>query len=139
MLRTLYTYALRVYVDETEIKKGRKFYYLWLAVDSNSRLCFVYLSRRRDTWTTKIVLNSSKGRVITTDKGWWYRRACRELGLEWRHETFGRRNAVGRSFFSIKHRLRRFYKRFPWNDRYETVWSRLASFSTLYTLPEVKS
>jgi len=71
--------------------------------------CFIYLSRRRDTWTTKIVLSSGKGRLITTDKGWWYRRACRELGLEWRHETFGRRNAVKRLFFPTKHRLKSFY------------------------------
>ena len=128
-----------LYVDETKIKGRRRLYYLWLAVDSNSRPCFVYLSRRRDTWTTKVVLSSSKGRVITTDKGWWYRRACRELGLEWRHETFGGRNAVERPFFPIKHRLRRFYKRFPWNAKYETIWSWLASFITLYTLLEVKS
>jgi len=68
-------------------------------------------------WTTKIVLSSSKGKLITTDKGRWYRRACKELGLEWRHETFGRRNVVDKYFFPIKHRLKRFYKRFPWNAR----------------------
>ncbi len=64
-------------------------------------------------WTTEVVLSSSRGRVITTDKGWWYRMACKELELEWRHETFGRRNAVERAFFPIKHRLKGFYKRFP--------------------------
>jgi len=47
--------------------------------------CFIYLSRRRD------------------------KRACRELELEWRHETFGRRNAVERLFFTTKHRLKSFY------------------------------
>ncbi len=40
---------------------------------------------------------------------------------------------VERWFFPIKHRLRRFYKRFPWNAKYETIWSWLASF-ILYTL-----
>jgi len=38
-----------------------------------------------------------------------------------------------------KHRLKRFYKRFPWNAKYETIWSWLVSFITLYTLLEVKS
>ena len=124
-----------LYVDETKIKGRRELYYLWLAVDSNSRPCFVYLSLRRDTWTTKVVFSSSKGRVITTDN----RMACRELGLEWRHETFGRRNAVERPFFPIKYRPRGFYKRFPWNAKFETIWSWLSSFITLYTLLEVKS
>ena len=99
-----------LYVDETKIKGRRRLYYLWLAVDSDSRPSFVYLSRRRDTWTTKIVLSSSKRRVITTDKGWWYRRACRELGLEWRHETFGRKNSVERPFLSYKAQAERFLK-----------------------------
>ena len=46
---------------------------------------------------------------------------------------------VKRWFFFIKHRLSRFYKRFPWNAKYETVWRWIASFITLYTLLEVKS
>ncbi len=66
-----------LYVDKTKIKGRRRLYYLWLAVDSNSKHCFIYLSLRRDTRTTKVVLSSNKGRVITTDKGWWYRSACR--------------------------------------------------------------
>ncbi len=121
-----------LYVDETKIEGRRRLYYLWLAVDSNSRPCFVYLSRRRDTWTTKVVLSSSKGRVITTDKGWWYRGTCRELGLEWRLETFGKRNVVERPSFPIKHRLRGFYRRFPWNAKLETVSSLLRAFIFLY-------
>ncbi len=125
-----------LYVDETKIKGRRRLYYLWLAVDSRSRPCFVYLSRRRDTWTTKVVLSSSSGSVVTTDRGWWYRRACRELGLEWRHETFGRRNAVERAFFPIKHRLKGFYRRFPWNAKYETISSFLRAFIFLYYTPE---
>ncbi len=37
-----------LYADETKIKGRRRLYYVWLAVDSNIRLCSVYLSRRRD-------------------------------------------------------------------------------------------
>ncbi len=48
--------------------------------------------------------------------------------MEWLHETFGKRNVVKRLFFYIKHRMRRFYKRFPWNAKYETVYRWLASF-----------
>jgi transposase-like protein len=34
--------------------------------------------------------------------------------MEWLHETFGKRNVVERWFFYIEHRIKRFYKRFPW-------------------------
>ncbi|MDQ7082252.1 MAG: hypothetical protein Q9N34_04190 [Aquificota bacterium] len=81
----------------------------------------------------ELVLESSQwGWKITTDKGWWYKRACREPGLEWRHETFGGRNAVERAFFPIKHRLKGFYKRFPWNAKFETISSFLRAFIFLY-------
>ena len=139
MLRALYTYALWVYVDETKIKKRRKFYYLWLAVSSDGRPVFAYLTGRRDSWTAKVVLSSTGAKVCTTDKGPWYVKAVRELSILWVHESFGSRNVVERWFFFIKHRLSRFYRRFPWNAKYETVWSWIASFITLYTLLEVKS
>ena len=139
MLGASYTCALWVYVDETEIKKRSKFYYLWLAVSRDGRPVFANLTSRRDSWTARVVLSSTGARECTTDKGPWYVRAVRELSTEWVRETFGQRNVVERWFFPIKHRLKRFYKRFPWNAKYETVWSWLASFITLYTLLEVKS
>ncbi len=67
--------------------------------------------------------------MITTDKGWWYKRACQEPGLEWRHESSGKRNSVD---FPIKHRLKSFYKRFPWNAKFETISSFLGAFIFLY-------
>ncbi len=109
MLGALYTYALWVYVDETKIKKRRKFYYLWLAVDERGGPVYASLTAKRDSWTAQVMLSSTRA------------------------------NVVERWFFFIKHRLRRFYKRFPWNAKYETIWSRIASFITLYTLLEVKS
>ncbi len=139
MFRALYTHALWVYVDETKIKKRRKFYYLWLAVDKQGRPVYASLTARRDSWTAQVVLSSTKAKVCTTDKGPWYVSAVRKLPIKWVHETFGKRNVVERRFFPIKYRLSRFYKRFPWNARYETIWSWLASFITLYTLLEVKS
>ena len=69
-----------------------------------------------------------------TDKGPWYVSAVKKLSMEWIHETSGGRNVVERQFFPIKDGLKGFYKRFPWNAKYGTVWSWLASFITLYTL-----
>lgn len=139
VLRALYTCALWVYVDETKIKKRRKFYYLWLAVDEKGNPVYANLTAKRDSWTAQVVLSSTGAKVCTTDKGPWYVSDAEKLPIEWVHETFGKRNVVERWFFPIKHRLKRFYKRFPWNAKYETVWSWLASFITLYTLLEVKS
>jgi len=139
MLRALYTYTLWVYVDETKIKKRRKTYYLWLAVDERGMPVYANLTAKRDSWAAQVVLSSAGAKVCTTDKGPWYVSAVKKLPIKWVHETFGKRNVVERWFFPIKHRLKRFYKRFPWNAKFDTVWSWLASFITLYTLLEVKS
>ena len=121
MLRILYTYALWVYVDKGGIP------------------VYASLTAKRDSQTAQVVLSSTKVKVCTTDKGPLYVSAVRKLPVKWFHETFGRRDVVRRWFFPIKHRLKKFYKRFTWNAKYETICSWLASFITLYTLLEVKS
>jgi transposase-like protein len=83
---------------------------------------FVHLSRRRDAWTAKLVLYNTEAKGCTTDKKPWYVSAVKGLATKWEHETFGKRNVVERWFFYIKHRIKRFYKRFPWNAKYETVY-----------------
>ncbi len=57
---------------------------------------------------------------------WWYSLAkfLRSIG----------RNVVERFFRHIKHRMKSFYKRFPHNSKYETVWSWLASFIFIKSL-----
>jgi hypothetical protein len=72
-------------------------------------------------------------------RGLWYVSAVKGLAMEWLHETFGKRNVVERWFFYIKHRIKRFYKRFPWNAKYETVYRWLASFIVIYTIMNLKS
>jgi transposase-like protein len=99
----------------------------------------MHLSRRRDSWTAKLVLYNTKAKGCTTDKGPWYVSAVKGLAMEWLHETFGKRNVVERWFFYIKHRIKRFYKRFPWNAEYETVYRWLASFIVIYTIMNLKS
>jgi transposase-like protein len=128
-LQAIYTTAIWVYVDETKIKARDGTFYLWLAVDEKVLPVFVHLSRRRDAWTAKLVLYNTKAKGCTTDKGPWYVSAVRGLAMEWVHETFGKRNVVGR-----------FYKRFLWNAKYETVYNRwLASFIVIYTTMNLKS
>ena len=108
-------------------------------MDEKGLPVFVHLSGRRDSWTAKLVLYNTKAKGCTTDKGPWYMSAVKELAMEWLHETFGKRNVVERWFFYIKHRIERFYKRFPWNAKYETVYRWLASFIVIYTIMNLKS
>ncbi|MFZ8787390.1 MAG: hypothetical protein ACO2O3_18255 [Thermocrinis sp.] len=49
------------------------------------------------------------------------------------------RNVVERWFFYIKHRIKRFYKKFSWNAKYETVYRWFASFIVIYTIMNLKS
>jgi transposase-like protein len=60
--------------------------------------------------------------------------AVKGLAMEWLHETFGKRNVIERWFFYIKHRIKRFYKRFPWNAGYEAVY-RMACLLVLSFVP----
>jgi len=139
VLQAAYTIAIWVYLDETKIKARDGTYYLWLAVNEKGLPVFMHLSRRRDSWTAKFVLYNTKAKGCTTDKGPWYMSAIKELAMEWLHETFGKRNVVERCFFYIKHRMKRFYKRFPWNAKYETAYRWLASFIVIYTIMNLKS
>jgi Transposase and inactivated derivatives len=129
--------AVLLYFKGLSLRTVREF--LWLAVDKKGLPVFMHLSRRRDAWTAKLVLYSAKAKGCTTDKGPWYVSAVKGLAMEWLHETFGKRNAVERWFFYIKHRIKRFYKRFPWNAKYETVYRWLASFIVIYTIMNLKS
>jgi len=137
-LQAVYTIAIWVYVDETKIKARDRTYYLWLAVDEKGLPVFLHLSRRRDAWSVKLVLYNTKAKGCTTDKGPWYVSAVKGLAMERLHETFWKRNAVERWFFFIKHRIRRFYKRFPWNAKYETVYRWLVSFIGIYTIMNIQ-
>jgi transposase-like protein len=91
-LQAIYTIAVWVYVDETKIKARDGTYYLWLAVDEKGLPVFVHLSRRRDSWTAKLVLYNTKAKGCTTDKGPWYiecsQRACNGMATRdfWEEE-----------------------------------------------------
>ena len=45
---------------------------------------------------------------IVVDKAPWYSWALDRLGLKYRHETFGKRNAVENFFSKLKERTKRF-------------------------------
>ena len=57
-LRTLYTLAMFVYMDETKIKARNKRYILWVATTRDGKPTFVWLSNRRNSHVAKLVLYS---------------------------------------------------------------------------------
>jgi len=111
-----------VAIDETKVKREGKQIFLWTAVDVDSKkILAFYISETRcalDTyWFLKKVMESCTNKpVIIGDKAPWYRWALQRLGLPYRHETFGERNAVEKWHSPFKHKIKRFWKLFPFHS-----------------------
>ena len=54
------------------------------------------------------------------------------MGLKYRHETFGERNAVEGFFSLLKSKTKMFWNRFPFRSSFDSVQSWLESFVGLY-------
>lgn len=74
------------HVDETYIRVGGKWRYLWRAVDANGQMVDFRLTARRDEKAARAFLNKAIERVrlhrpvtIVTDKAQAYRRVIREI------------------------------------------------------------
>ena len=74
------------HVDETYVRVGGKWHYLWRAVDANGQMVDFRLNVRRDAKAAKAFLNKVIERVrlyravtIVTDKAQTYRRVIREI------------------------------------------------------------
>jgi IS6 family transposase len=78
------------HVDETYIRVGGKWRYLWRAVDANGQMVDFRLTARRDAKAAKAFLNKAIERVrqhrpvtICTDKAQTYRRVIREINYRY--------------------------------------------------------
>jgi putative transposase len=104
-----------VAVDETVVKMHGLRAYVWSAVDVDSgEVLAVYASRSRSMLIAlkflRIVLDRCLNKPLTiVDRGPWYRWALERLGLRYRYQRFGLRNAVERFFGYLKQRTKRFY------------------------------
>ena len=130
-----------VAVDETVLKLGGAWLYVWAAVDAFSRevLAIRASFQRMDLDAEaflRIVLKTCEDKpLILVDKGPWYPNALRRLRLRWRHEAFGLRNRVERWFRTLKARTRRFSNNFPvrrWRGALERVEAWLRLFTLWY-------
>ena len=104
-----------VALDETVVKLHGLRAYVWSAVDIDSgEILAIYASWSRNMIVamkfTKIVLDRCLNKpLIIVDRGPWYRWALDRLGVEYRYQRFGVRNAVERFFGYLKQRTERFY------------------------------
>jgi len=104
-----------VAVDETVVKMHGLRAYVWSAVDVDSgEILAIYASRSRNMLIAlkflMIVLDRCLNKpLIIVDRGPWDRWALERLGLKYRYQRLGLRNAVERFFGHLKQRTRRFY------------------------------
>jgi len=104
------------------VKREGKQIFLWTAVDvDNKEILTFYISETRCTldkyWFLQKLLRSCTNKpVIIGDKAPWCRWALQRLGLPYKHETFGERNAVEQCHSPFKYRFKRFLKRFPFHS-----------------------
>jgi transposase-like protein len=102
-----------VAVDETVVKMHGLRAYVWSAVDVDSgEILAIYASWNRNMLIALKFLRMVLGRcinkpLIIVDIGPWYRWALERLGLKYRYQRLGLRNAVERFFGHLKQRTRR--------------------------------
>jgi putative transposase len=128
-----------VAVDETVVKMHGLRAYVWSAVDVDSgEILAIYASRSRNMLIAlkflRIVLDRCLNKpLIIVDRGPWYRWALERLGLKYRYQRFGLRNAVERFSEYLKQRTRRFYNNInTW--RIQSIEDYAAAIATIRNL-----
>ena len=125
-------------IDETKIKIGDRWHYLWAAIDLDSKeILALYLSTGRACIDTMIFLKRvlrycSNKPTFYVDGGPWYRWPLERLGIPFKHETFGNRAPIEQWFGQLKHRTKRFWNRFPHNSSPENVLVWISAFVFIY-------
>jgi transposase-like protein len=133
-------------VDETVVKMHGLRAYIWSAVDVDSgEILAIYASWNRNILIAmkflRIVLDRCLNKpLIIVDRGPWYRWALERLGLKYRYQTLGLRNAVERFFGYIKQRTRRFYNNInTWSIKsVEDYATAIAIIRNLTTLTKIQ-
>lgn len=109
---------LEYIVDETLIKIGSKYIWIWVAIESENRqILAVTVSRERnmliaERFLSDIVRNYGK-HPVSTDGGTWYPQACRFLGLEHHIHSSFEKSLIERTMQYIKDRTENFDDYFP--------------------------
>jgi transposase-like protein len=110
----------KIALDETVVKVNGERYWLVAAVEPDTNIILhIRLNTTRNTAVTKMFLRELTNKQAIADTEFfvdcapWLDGGLFELGLHFRHETFGERNPVESVFQEIKHRTSQFYNTFP--------------------------
>ena len=109
----------KIALDETVVKVNGERYWLVAAVDPETNVILhTRLYPTRNTALTKMFLRELQEKHDIDDAEFfvdgapWLHAGLFELGMHFRHETFGERNPVERVFQEIKRRTNQFYNTF---------------------------
>lgn len=109
----------KIALDETVVKVNNDRYWLVAAVNPETNVILhVQLYPSRNTALTKMFLRELQEKHAIDDAEFfvdgapWLHAGLFELGMHFRHETFGERNPVERVFQEIKRRTNQFYNTF---------------------------
>ena len=133
-------YRPTIAIDETKIKIQGKWHYMWTAIDTQTwEILAIQITKNRSGLDTyiflrKILKTCTNKPHVYVDGGPWYPWALQRMGLTWEHKTFGPRNPIEQWYHIFKHRIKRFYKRWPHNAKPETVLSWCLAFVAIYNI-----
>jgi putative transposase len=125
-------------IDETKIKIQGKWVFIWAAIDIDSwEVIATWVTQGRSGFEAiqfiRRVLSHCKNKpLVYVDRAGWYKWALNRLGVPWEHKTFGPRNPIEQWFGILKHRIKRFYKRWPYNASIAHVNDWMKSFTCCY-------
>jgi len=131
-------YRETIAVDETKLKINGHLHILWAAIDTcNWEVLGVWVTRGHASIEAysflKYILDKCTNQPkILVDAGPWYKPALKRLNVEWEHITFGLRNPIEQWFFLLKHRIKLFYRSWPYNTKLNTVQNWLNCFVSMY-------
>ena len=115
-------------IDETKIKLEKKLIFRWAyqtLIQKNAQPYGLLNTRNFLRFLERSPNTAKTSQKQLQNRGFQYK-ALQRLGLKYRHETFGERNAV-EGFFSFKERTKRFWNRFPFRSSFDSVQSWLDS------------
>ena len=109
---------LEYIVDETLIKIGSEYIWIWVAIEpENRQILALTISKERNMFVAERFLSGlikiHGKHAISTDGGTWYPQACRFLGLEHHIHSSFEKSIIERTMQYIKDRTENFDDYFP--------------------------
>ncbi|MDR4490478.1 MAG: DDE-type integrase/transposase/recombinase [Candidatus Nitrosocosmicus sp.] len=109
---------LEYIVDETLIKIGSEYIWIWVAIEpENRQILSLSISKERNMFVAERFLSGliriHGKHAISTDGGTWYPQACRFLGLEHHIHSSFEKSIIERTVQYIKDRTESFDDYFP--------------------------